>query len=535
MKQYTEEQLAKAILAVENGTSIHQASREWGIPRATLRYRLSGSRPHQIAHESQQRLSIHQENELAHWILSQANLGLPPTHSELKVFAQRVLNTKGDSTPLGKRWVASFLKRNPGIKVLRSRRMDAKRTNGATTEVIRQWFRLLAIPEIQAIQPANRWNMDEAGLIEGQGENGLVLGSTNNQSIQRKDSGSRLWTSIIECISANGDSIPPLIIFKGKSVQQQWFPTDITSFEGWQFTATKNAWTDNAVALEWLQKLFIPRTQPRDSTQKRLLILDGHQSHATTEFMWECYQNNILLLYLPPHTSHVLQPLDLGVFSSLKRTYRIRIGQLHQWEDTTIVGKRQFLKTYQLSRVNGLSASNIKSGWKATGLWPVSMSKPLMSPLLLENSQQRTQNKAQISLKDSKRPEVTPLRLCNGEKTIWSTPRKSKDLREQFTQFNKDSPANQLSRPLFRKVTKGFDEKDYQLTQALKRIQVLEGKIEGMRPQKRKKVELSPNSKFASINDIYRTQEEANQEEDNTIIEPDIESIDSEQDCIIVA
>lgn len=55
-------------------------------------------------------------------------------------------------------------------------------------------------------------------------------------------------------------------------------------------------------------------TQPTDSTEKRILILDAHGSHITTEFMWEYYQNNILLLYLTPDTSHVLQLLDLGFF-----------------------------------------------------------------------------------------------------------------------------------------------------------------------------------------------------------------------------
>jgi hypothetical protein len=117
-----------------------------------------------------------------------------------------------------------------------------------------------------------------------------------------------------------------LVIFKGKTVQQQWFPTDLDPYKGWKFTAIANAWTNNEVAVEWLQKVFIPNIQPTDFSQKRLLLMDGHGSHITTEFMWQCFQNNILLLYLPPHCSHVLQPLDLGVFSSLKTTLIVSIS-----------------------------------------------------------------------------------------------------------------------------------------------------------------------------------------------------------------
>ena len=80
---------------------------------------------------------------------------------------------------------------------------------------------------MKEIKPANRWNMDEAGIMEGQGQNGLVLGSAATHTVFRKGSGIRVWTSFIECISETGQSLSPLVIFKGKTVQQQWFPTDL--------------------------------------------------------------------------------------------------------------------------------------------------------------------------------------------------------------------------------------------------------------------------------------------------------------------
>jgi hypothetical protein len=82
--------------------------------------------------------------------------------------------------------------------------------------------------------------MDEAGIIEGQGVNGLVVGSADRRFIQRKQPGSKAWTSFIECISALRIALPPLVMFKGKTVQQQWFPTALDTFEYWQFTATEN-------------------------------------------------------------------------------------------------------------------------------------------------------------------------------------------------------------------------------------------------------------------------------------------------------
>ncbi|KAM4064018.1 DDE superfamily endonuclease [Hirsutella rhossiliensis] len=156
--------------------------------------------------------------------------------------------------------------------------------------------------------------MDEAGIMEGLGENGLVVGSAEKRSVQKKTPGSRVWTSFIECVSAAGTFLPPPVIFKGKSVQQQWFPEDLSTFSDWQFTATKNGWTSDQTAVEWLEKVFIPRTQPPDPSERRLLV-----------------------------------------------------GFLSLLTDSSPVGKQNFLSCYQKAREQALTVSNIKGGWKATG------------------------------------------------------------------------------------------------------------------------------------------------------------------------
>ena len=55
--------------------------------------------------------------------------------------------------------------------------------------------------------------------------------------------------------------------------------------------------------------------------QWRLLILDGHGSHLTPEFLEHCDANRILLMVLPPHSTHSLQPLDIVLFAPLSRHY----------------------------------------------------------------------------------------------------------------------------------------------------------------------------------------------------------------------
>jgi 4-hydroxybenzoate polyprenyltransferase len=527
---YTEEDVQSALKDVTKGKSVRKAWLDWGVPRSTLQNRIYGHVSQKEAQAPNQRLSQVQEQRLTDWVLVQEALGQSPTHTQIKAFAGRILAVRKDAKPLGKRWMTGFLKRNPILKTKKQFKIDSARVNGATSDILKAWFQKLEVPAIKAVKAENRWNMDEAGIMEGQGENGLVVGSAQKRFIQKKQPGSKAWTSFIECISATGVALCPIVMFKGKSVQQQWFPTDLKDFKNWQFTATENGWTSNATALEWLQKVFIPQTAPRDLSEARLLILDGHGSHETTEFMWECYSNNIHLLFLPPHTSHVLQPLDLSIFAPLKQAYRKQLGFLSFLTDSTPIGKRNFLACYQKARISALTNINIKAGWKASGLWPVRMSKPLMNRLLLENSNQQDKQ----ALKTS-RGELALDWNLNGSIIDWVTPQKSEDIRKQAHQILalKDTDSS-TCRVLFRKVAKGLDDKDFTIASHELRIQQLEARVEQLEPRKRRKVQTSPNSRFAGIKAIREAQTKAG---DRQIESEDLELSEdtvSTMDCIEV-
>jgi hypothetical protein len=138
--------------------------------------------------------------------------------------------------------------------------------------------------------------------------------------------------------------------------------------------------------------VFIPQTVLHDPSEARLLVLDSHGSHETTEFIWEYFSYNIQLLFLPPHTSYVLQLLDLAVFLSLKISYRKQVGFLSLLTDSIPIGKRNFLRYYYKIRLDALIARNIRSGWQAAGLWLTNNTKPLMNRLLLENNNNSEKN-----------------------------------------------------------------------------------------------------------------------------------------------
>ena len=103
--------------------------------------------------------------------------------------------------------------------------------------------------------------------------------------------------------------------------------------------------------------------------------------------MWECHINRITLVYLIPHSSHILQPLDLACFSLLKCRYRDEIANLARYDDAAAVKKSKFLKTYEKASNEGLSSVRIRAGWKAAGIYPWDPRKVIRSHQVLQNLQ----------------------------------------------------------------------------------------------------------------------------------------------------
>ena len=167
MPKYTEDDVQKAIDDVNSGVPKAVAARTHGVPRTTLLGRLHGSETRDIANEDNQKLSKDQEAYLVNWVTVQAKLGLPPTHLQIRQAAQRILAASGETEKLGVNWVMYFARRNPSIKALKGNSIEKERIEAVTREKVEEFFEILNESPVKEVRPANRWNMDETGIMEG--------------------------------------------------------------------------------------------------------------------------------------------------------------------------------------------------------------------------------------------------------------------------------------------------------------------------------------------------------------------------------
>ena len=167
--------------------------------------------------------------------------------------------------------------------------------------------------------------MDETGFMIGHAASSKVITPAGRQTKFVTHDGNRETITVIECISATGVILPPKIIFKGKYHQVGWTAARTTPLPSdWSISVSHNGWTNEELGYEWLMDVFIPKTA---CDRIRLLLLDGHSSHISPDFIRACIHNNIIALCLPPHTTHLVQPLDVGVFSPYAGAYKREVDE----------------------------------------------------------------------------------------------------------------------------------------------------------------------------------------------------------------
>jgi hypothetical protein len=112
--------------------------------------------------------------------------------------------------------------------------------------------------------------------------------------------GSREFLTLLACCCADGSSLPPSLIYaaaKG-AIRSSWVE-DIKAGEHEVFVSSSpTGWPNDDVGLAWLEQVFDRHTKQR-SGRWQLLILDGHGSHVTIEFIDHCDRYRILLIILP--------------------------------------------------------------------------------------------------------------------------------------------------------------------------------------------------------------------------------------------
>jgi hypothetical protein len=365
-----ERELNLAIQAMQRDPTLRPraAARIYSVDHRKLGRRLLGIPSRHVISANSRKLTDLEESVLVQYILNLDSKGFPPRLSVVEDIANRLLATR-DSPRVGTRWASNFVNRCPELRTRFQRKYDYQRAKCEDPDVIRSWFELVRNTITKyGIHDADIYNFDETGFMMGVISTAMVVTSSDGRSkAKRIQPGNREWATVIQGVNSQGWTVPPFVVVAGKNHLASWyqnsgFPPD------WVIAVTNNGWTTNEKGMDWIQH-FEKHTKTRTIGSYRLLILDGHESHHSDEFEEYCKEHNIVTLCMPAHSSHILQPLDVGCFSPLKKAYSRQIENMMQAHITHIT-KDDFLPAFHVAHFAAMTESNIQGGFRGTGLLP---------------------------------------------------------------------------------------------------------------------------------------------------------------------
>ena len=277
----------KAVEAGEMGRN--RAALEFGVPPSTLKDRLAGRVKHGTKPGPTPYLNPEEEKELVEFLVNCSKMGYGKTRGQVlktvEVIAkEKEMKFEGSVTD---GWWRHFLKRWPNLALRKGDPYSHARIQMTSRDVFEKYFDLLKDTLLKHLlfdKPSQVYNCDESGMpLEHKMPR--TIAEKGVKKVRQHSSGNKTQVSVLACVNATGQAIPPMVIFAGKN-----FNHDLADGEvpGTLHGMSDSGWMDEELFANWFSSHFLCHAV---SSRPLLLILDGHTSHYTLDLV-ECIETS---------------------------------------------------------------------------------------------------------------------------------------------------------------------------------------------------------------------------------------------------
>lgn len=232
------------------------------------------------------------------------------------------------------------------------------------------------------IKAKNIWNCDET-MLDGGKSKKKAMCEKHGRSAIRLEQNFGEHITLLFFVSAEGEWLKPLAIFPLKTLPE--FATSV--YEDFNISGQESGWIDGPIYRNYIQNFFVDEINKKrqangEDNEPVLLIMDHHSSRdgLDAKLLWD--QHKILLLLIPAHSSHIVQPLDLSSNGEFKQKLRERFKTIPNEDASSRRNRLMQISARVLSRIN--NKDTIKTGWEHTGLWPFNPEVAFRSSAVVE-------------------------------------------------------------------------------------------------------------------------------------------------------
>lgn len=325
--------------------------------------------------KTKRKLLPEEESQLLFFTLTSADRGFGFDIEGLHDVASALIGARDPSLlPLGHNFIDRFISRHPQLKGHWARALSKVRANAGNPEVMDHWFTNVVWKNIYErreglppIAPDMLFGGDESAVSKGFHNRARIIGRSDAKMAYQQGVEDRELITVLPTICADGTFIRPLYIFAGELLQGEWQRNNVLKGA---FAVSPNGWTDNKLALWWLEHVFDEETRAKAAGRTRVLFLDGHGSHLSLPFLKYAVANDILILAYPPHTTHLLQGLDVVAFAVLKKEYAKEVKAFEEKSGGRGLRKRDFACVFGTAFLRAFTVETIQAAFAATGICP---------------------------------------------------------------------------------------------------------------------------------------------------------------------
>lgn len=317
-----------------------------------------------------------QEEELVAHILNMESRLFGFTLTEVRVLAYELAvrnnlhqNFNREKKMAGKTWLYSFLARHPKLRLRKPEATSIGRAIGFNRTAVESFFQMLTkICDKYRFRPESIWNVDETGITTVPNKQSKVISMRGKRQIGTLVSAERgtLITAEI-CMSASGSYMPAMLIFPRKLANPRLLDhTPPGTFAEYH----PSGWIQRDIFVNWFKK-FIQFTHPTEDNPL-LLLLDGHAAHTKSiELINMARENNVVIICLPPHCTHRMQPLDVSFMAPLSTYYSENVRKWMRQNPGRRVTIYEVGKLFGDAFTKAATMETAINGFKKTGIYPL--------------------------------------------------------------------------------------------------------------------------------------------------------------------
>ena len=428
-ERYTQGMLEEAIGLVQSkAISLNEASCSFGIPLSTLGDKVRGRRP--IKARSKFLLTEDEEAKLSDWLVIFPERSLGRTVEDLKDKVKEILELRGDEGRRsdgrpGKDWVRSFRKRHPELTIRTPQNLGKERAL-VTEEDVEAWFTTakayLDRQDPDLLKSADRiYNTDETGFGLSPGQK-RIIAPMGIKHLYSMSNSTRQTITVLACGGASGEFLRPLIVYARKRMPATNL---LDGFEEAFMQISHNGWMNSQIFKTWINDIFIPHVAKKKKPV--VLFVDGHCSHKSDlERMELCDNNGIILYGLLPHAFHIVQPLDLTVYSSMKAEWPKAVHR-HMQATGEVATVNNFAKIVKMVWDKCARPEIILKGFIRSGIYP-------FRPEIALESGKMSASKNFLNGSNPSTVSSSPTFTCDCEHITFATPSYPSRARAIFSQ-----------------------------------------------------------------------------------------------------